>query len=389
MSETGLLPAYLIVGTDGVKRDHAVSRMKARLEKSGMVEFNLDERDMKDPDIESIIGSLNTFPMGSEFRLVILDGCSKLAKAVSEPLVGYLASPSPTTVCLIIADSLAKNTRLYKAIAKIDKKAIVDCSGTKRWELPRRVQQMATQRGKSISTAAAEELVSRSGENTRMLDNDLAKLAQMVESPQIELADVERWIVRTAEIQPWDFLNAVSARDMRRSLELFKLLPSKSYVWTYTLLCGRIRELIVAKALDARGRNAQAPVLAGQESPDLGTSLFDGRARRSARGCGRCGARTQGFGRFSGCAFALDYEHLEKIVMIPAYLTNSFYPFVRERAIVGACMTSPCLRGVIHFLQGTRKELQKWQTSSLRRSVSAPMRQLACVTRLSSPSSRR
>ena len=163
MSETGLLPAYLIVGTDGVKRDHAVSRMKARLEKSGMVEFNLDERDMtKDPDIESIIGSLNTFPMGSEFRLVILDGCSKLAKAVSEPLVEYLASPNPTTVCLIIADSLAKNTRLYKAIAKIDKKAVIDCSGTKRWELPRRVQQMATQHSKSISTAAAEELVSRS-----------------------------------------------------------------------------------------------------------------------------------------------------------------------------------------------------------------------------------
>lgn len=260
MSETGLLPVYLIVGTDGVKRDHAVSRMKARLEKSGMVEFNLDERDMtKDPDIESIIGSLNTFPMGSEFRLVILDGCSKLAKAVSEPLVEYLASPSPTTVCLIIADSLAKNTRLYKAIAKIDKKAIVDCSGTKRWELPRRVQQMATQRGKSISTAAAEELVSRSGENTRMLDNDLAKLAQMVEAPQIELADVERWIVRTAEVQPWDFLNAVSARDMRRSLELFGLLPAKSYVWTYTLLCGRIRELIVAKRSTLVGRGVSSP----------------------------------------------------------------------------------------------------------------------------------
>ena len=248
MSETGLLPAYLIVGTDGVKREHAISRMKARLEKSGMVEFNLDERDMtKDPDIESIIGSLNTFPMGSEFRLVILDGCSKLAKAVSEPLVEYLASPSPTTVCLIIADSLAKNTRLYKAIAKIDKKVVIDCSGTKRWELPRRVQQMASQHGKSISTAAAEELVSRSGENTRMLDNDLAKLAQMVEVPQIELADVERW----------DFLNAVSARDMRRSLELFGLLPAKSYVWTYTLLCGRIRELIVAKALDARGQGRE------------------------------------------------------------------------------------------------------------------------------------
>ena len=75
--------------------------------------------------------------------------------------------------------------------------------------------------------------------------------------------------------------------------------------------------------------------------------------------------------------------------MIPAYLTNSFYPFEGERAIVGACMTSPCLRGVIHFLQGTRKELQKWQTSSLRRSVSAPMRQLACVTNFSDGPCRR
>ena len=81
----------------------------------------------------------------------------------------------------------------------------------------------------------------------------------MVEAPQIELADVERWIVRTAEVQPWDFLNAVSARDMRRSLELFGLLPAKSYVWTYTLLCGRIRELIVAKRSTLVGRGVSSP----------------------------------------------------------------------------------------------------------------------------------
>ena len=35
-----------------------------------MAAFNLDERDMaKDPQIDDIIASLNTFPMGSEFRL--------------------------------------------------------------------------------------------------------------------------------------------------------------------------------------------------------------------------------------------------------------------------------------------------------------------------------
>ena len=100
MAGQGLLPGYLIVGSDELKSSRAVERMRARLGKSGMVEFNLDERDMtKDPQVDDIVASLNTFPMGAEFRLVILTNCDKLPKAMSEPLVEYFANPSPTTVC--------------------------------------------------------------------------------------------------------------------------------------------------------------------------------------------------------------------------------------------------------------------------------------------------
>ena len=107
MAETGLLPAYLIVGADELKSTRAVERMRARLEKTGMAAFNLDERDMtKDPQIDDIIASLNTFPMGADFRLVILSNCDKLAKTLSEPLVEYLANPSPTTVCLMMSSYL-------------------------------------------------------------------------------------------------------------------------------------------------------------------------------------------------------------------------------------------------------------------------------------------
>ncbi|MEE0663053.1 MAG: DNA polymerase III subunit delta, partial [Collinsella bouchesdurhonensis] len=106
MAEAPLLCGYLIVGADELKRSRAVARMKARLEKSGMAAFNLDERDMThDPQIADIIASLNTLPMGSDFRLVILNGCDKLPKAVSEPLVSYFENPSPTTVCLIVANT--------------------------------------------------------------------------------------------------------------------------------------------------------------------------------------------------------------------------------------------------------------------------------------------
>ncbi len=255
MASAKLLPAYLLVGPDEVKRDAAIDRLVSRLEASGMATFNLDDRDMTKPqEPDEIIASLCTFPMGSDFRLVILRGCDHLVKAMSEALVSYLTEPSPDTVCLIVADALAKNTRLYKAVAKIDAKAVIDCSAKKHWELPAYVQGMASRHGVSISSAAAEELVARAGESTRMLDTQLKKLAAMIGSSNIELADVERYVVRTAEIKPWDFLDAVSARDVGRALELYRLLPPKSEVRLLSLLLTRVRELIVAKALDERGQ---------------------------------------------------------------------------------------------------------------------------------------
>lgn len=267
MADQQLLPAYLIVGADEFKRASAVSRMRARLEKTGMAEFNLDERDMaRDPQVDDIIASLNTFPMGVDFRLVILDNCSKLPKAVSEPLVEYFANPSPTTVCLVIAESLAKNTRLYKAIAKLGAKAVIDCTPKKAWELPKQVVAMARAHGKTMGLPAAEALVSRAGENTRLLDNELKKLASMVSGQEITLPDVERHVMRTAEVKPWDFLNAVSARDMTRALELLALQPDKSEVRLWSLLVTRIRELIVAKALDARGAGRELASTLGVQS---------------------------------------------------------------------------------------------------------------------------
>ncbi len=258
MSDAALLPGYLIVGPDEVKRDIAVERLKKRLAASGMADFNFDERDMTREQVpDEVLASLNTLPMGADFRLVVLENCDRLPKAMSEALVSYFGKPSADTVCLVIAGSLAKNTRLYKAMAKLGPKAVIDCASKKRWELPKQVQGMARRYGRTISTAAAEELVARVGESTRMLDNELKKLAAMVEAPQIEREDVEQYVVRTAEVKPWDFLDAVSSRNVARALELYRLLPARSEVRLFSLMVSRVRELIVAKALDARGQSRE------------------------------------------------------------------------------------------------------------------------------------
>lgn len=258
MAEGGLLSAYLAVGPDEVKRDAAVARLKRRLEQTGLADFNLDERDMtRDQDLDSLVASLNTFPLGADFRLVILSGCDKLPEPVRTALVSYLEDPAPATVVLLTATTLAKSTKLYKAIAALGKQAIIDCAAKKGRDLPILVQGMARRHGRELSLDAAEELIARAGENTRMIDNELKKLAAMIPTARIERSDIERLVMRTAEVKPWDFLNAVAARDTARALELYRLQPPRSEMRLYALTVTRLRELISAKALDARGQGRE------------------------------------------------------------------------------------------------------------------------------------
>lgn len=249
-----LLPAYLIVGADELKRDAAVRRLRSRVP-ADMADFNLDELDgasLEEPG--QLISSAQTMPFCADFRLVIVNGAGELAKPVSEAVVSYLADPNPQCVLCLVAEKLAKNTRLYKAVAKVGPHSVIDCAPLKRWELPPYVVKLAQKRGLSMDNAAAQELVERVGESTVALDNQIATLAQLVgDADHITLADVEANVAQIAEVSPWAFADAVCERNAPRAMEMLNLMKAPSLVFLHSVLVGRLRELICAKSLDARG----------------------------------------------------------------------------------------------------------------------------------------
>lgn len=254
-----LLRAHLIVGNDELMRQTAVSRIKRHVD-DGLADFNLDEMTASaDMDPTALVSSLQTMPFGPGPRLVIVHDAGKLPKVVSEALITYLADPNPASVLCLEAESLAKTTRLYKAVAKQGKTAVVECAAKKAWELPAYVSKLSLRSyGKQMSEAAAKELVGRVGESTVMLDAQVRTLAQIVgERPEITLADVEEHVVRTAEVKPWEFLDAVCARDARRALTFYQTMANPSQVALLSLLLGRIRELVCARSLDARGEGRE------------------------------------------------------------------------------------------------------------------------------------
>lgn len=253
-----LLPAYLAVGEDALKRRTVLERLRKRVSEYGDLEFNRDEFDGDRASGSDIAVACNTLPFASEVRLVEVTHAEKLGKQDAEVLCAYLSAPNESTVLVLSAEKLAKNTRLYKAVAAIGKTAVIDCAPMKRYELVRALRAMAVGHGITITESAAETLVSYVGEDTVRLDTELRKLALAHSgSDPVTQQEVESLVARTSEAKPWELVDAFSARDAKACLRLLPLLKSASPYALIGMCTNRLRELACAKSLDARGEGGR------------------------------------------------------------------------------------------------------------------------------------
>lgn len=262
MADNDFLPVYLIVGADELKREFVFGRLNERMAKLGDLDFNKDVFDGGALTPDEITGACNTLPFMSEKRLVVIQGAERLKKAASEAIVSYLENPNDTTVLALIAEKLAKNTRLYKAIAKVDKKAVIDCAPRSARELPQQVQQFAQSKGVTITRQAAEELISLVGESTVHLDGELTKMAiALGRGALIDLPEVQAHVARVAEPKPWHLSDALSARDAKKCAVLLTRMNAQSPFGLLTMCVNRIRDLLIAKDLQGQGTGALASAL--------------------------------------------------------------------------------------------------------------------------------
>lgn len=265
--QESLLPVYLVVGEDALKRSTVMKRLRARLSALGDLSFNSDEFNGEAATGADVVSACNTVPFASPLRLVAVRNAEKLKKPDAEALVAYLESPSPTTVLALEAEKLAKNTRLYKAAAKHGKSAVIDCAPLKRYELPKTVRSMAVGHGVTLTEGAAAKIVELVGEDTVHLDNEVRKIALAHRGADpVNEHEIVALVSRTAEVKPWEFVDAFSARDLQKCLLYLGRMKSTSPHALIAKCTSRLRELVCARALCDRG--AQGAIAATLKMPD-------------------------------------------------------------------------------------------------------------------------
>ncbi len=271
-----LLPIYLVIGNDEVKRNEIISRLRSKVD-SEFFDFNYDEIEYSSElDAERIVSSCLSYPFGESQRVVMLmaykrstdaDAKSTLRKDIEEAICKYLQDPQEQTTLCIVLNSLPKTSKLYKAAAALDKTTIISCDPKSLKELPSYAVALAQKENKTLDYNTAHALVERIGTNELLLERAIKDLADLSQGMSVITYDlVDEHIHYTSEVKPWDVANPILEGKADVALELISRMekPMDSYLGILSCIENNLRELLVAKSC----------IYSGQPYPETLTEVY-------------------------------------------------------------------------------------------------------------------
>ncbi|WP_146533173.1 DNA polymerase III subunit delta [Rubripirellula reticaptiva] len=183
-------------------------------------------------DLRDDLATASLFDMGGGKRTIMVRGADKFVSDHRPELEKYLAKPGSASRLILDLESLASNTRIYKAILKdhmlvacgnsTDAKAGVTAA-TRRKFLTGYV---AARHKTKIEKSAADALHEMLGDEIGMLDTEIAKLALYIDpAGKIEEALVRDVVAGWQGKTVWQITDAIAAGDAAEAIrQLDKLL---------------------------------------------------------------------------------------------------------------------------------------------------------------------
>ena len=169
-------PVYYLHGEEDVLKDEAVRALLERAVDPASRDFNVDQRAAADLDPEAFNALVNTPPMLTATRAVVLRGMEQLRKTakVRQELLRYVDSPNPTTVLVLVhGNAEPPDAELVRRATAVEVTALPP-ERVERWMVHR-----AKQLGLTLTPEAGELLLASVGADLSSLARELEKLAPL------------------------------------------------------------------------------------------------------------------------------------------------------------------------------------------------------------------
>lgn len=282
---------YLIFGDDEyLVSDKAKSILKACIPNAADAAIQVERIDgavdKVEPALNAIrkcLSALNSLGLFSEDKTVFLENAMFLgdnrasqSTAVQDEMVRLtdkIKAGLPDGVTLIItAPGVDKRRAFYKACGKAGEvhefKIPEDRSQKDHVAVNERLERMLAEKGITMSAAARNAFQQKVGLDTRVILNELEKLAVALGSrKKVEAADVAEFVSASREAAFWDLADAFANRDLAGSLRILRQLifQRQNLMGLIINLENRIRDLMVYReAIDRKWMHKK--IVYGKES---------------------------------------------------------------------------------------------------------------------------
>lgn len=216
---------YCLFGEETFLADRAKDEIVEAIVPEGMRDFNLNIFDAMDADVARVRDALETLPMMSPNRLVVLLNADKLKDKEWEVLQPLIDSPHEGTVLVCVASKIDKRKKQWKRL--LESGVALECKRPYENQIPEWIEFLGKRHAVRFGEEAAMALQQVVGSNLSDLDGEIQKISiycggkgtgggRSVVEPSVE--DVMKVASRVKIESVFEFADAVGRNDRARAL---------------------------------------------------------------------------------------------------------------------------------------------------------------------------
>lgn len=243
---------YLLYGEEAyLKRQYKEKLVHALVTEGDTMNFSSYEG--KDINPKELIDLAETLPFFADRRVILVED-SGFFKNFCEELAAYLPEVSQSTCFLFVESEVDKRSKMYKQVKKSGRISCFDRQGDD--VLMRWVGSRLKKEGKTMTRAAYQQFITKTGNDMENIDKELEKLiCYCMDRDAIGVEDVEAVCVEQTTNKIFDMVNAISEKQQKRALDLYyDLLTLKEPPMRILFLITRqFQKLMLIKELTGKG----------------------------------------------------------------------------------------------------------------------------------------
>ncbi len=243
---------YLLYGTeDYLKRQYRDKLKHALVEPDDTMNFSAYEG--KDINPKELIDLSETLPFFKEKRMILVEN-SGFFKNSCDDLAEYMSQVPESTCFVFVEEEVDKRSKLFKAASRAG--SAVEFETPKEDMLVRWILGRIQREGKKITQSVMQLFLSKTGSDMENIDKELEKLiCYTLDKTEITAADVEAICTGQTENKIFEMIDAISARNQKKALDLYyDLLALKEAPMRILFLIARqFQNLLLIKSMSAKG----------------------------------------------------------------------------------------------------------------------------------------